>query len=431
VSIEVAVLERRGPLRGTLRMPGDKSVSHRALILAALADGTSLVEGLSDGSDVARTLAIVEALGALVERPTAGAGPLSVTGGALHEPERVLDVGNSGTGIRLLAGLCAGLPFLSVLQGDESVHARPMERVVAPLRLMGAQVDGRADGRYAPLVVRGGSLRGIDFTPPVASAQVKSAVLLAGLHADGPTVVRERIPTRRHTEEMLRERGVSVRTSTSPDGGEVLTLQPGPLRPGTIRVPGDPSQGAFWICAAAAIADSDLTVEGLYLGPERTGFLPVLERMGADLTVDRDAGRVRVRGGRLHGAVITGAELPDLIDEVPALAVAAALAGEGSLQVLGAGELRTKESDRIDTVAAALTALGASVETTTDTLVVHSGAKLRPAEVHSHGDHRIAMAAAVASLAVPAAAPVTVRGWGAVATSYPGFLADLAAVTPA
>jgi 3-phosphoshikimate 1-carboxyvinyltransferase len=294
-------VSRRGPLRGTIRVPGDKSVSHRALMLAAIADGTSTIEGLSAGGDVARTRAIVEALGARVTEAAAepyAVGTITVDGGDLHEAAGVLDVGNSGTGIRLLAGLLAGLPFRSVLAGDDSIALRPMDRVVDPLRMMGARIAGRDGGRFAPLEIDGGGLRGIDYTPPVASAQVKSAVLLAGLHAQGPTVVREAVPTRRHTEEMLRERGVSVVTAPAGDGsrGEVVTLTPGPVRPGRIVVPGDPSQSAFWVCAAAAVPGSELTVEGLYLAPERTGYLPVLERMGADLAVDRAAGVIRVRG---------------------------------------------------------------------------------------------------------------------------------------
>jgi 3-phosphoshikimate 1-carboxyvinyltransferase len=424
VAAAETVLERRGPIRGTLRMPGDKSVSHRALISAALAPGPSRVTGLSAGQDVAHTRAVVEALGAVTRDTDAG---LEVDGGELHEAAYVLDVGNSGTGIRLLAGLCAGLPFLSVLQGDSSIATRPMDRVTEPLRTMGARIDGRAHGRLAPLAIRGGGLHGIDYTPPVASAQVKSAVLLAGLQADGETVVREPVPTRRHTEEMLRDRGVDVVSELLPDGSELVRLRPGRPAAGDIAVPGDPSQAAFWICAAAALPGSDLVVEGLYLGHERTGFLPVLQRMSADLDVDEAGGRVRVRGGELHGTVVTGAELPDLIDEVPALAVAAALAVDGELEVQGAAELRAKESDRIETVAAMLTALGGAVETGPDRLVVRSGARLHPGTVASHGDHRIAMAAAVASLAVTG--PVRIDDFGCVATSYPGFLADLTAVT--
>ncbi len=421
-SIHGGTIQVAGPrsMRGVLRVPGDKSISHRALILAALADGSSTIEGLSKGLDVWHTRRIVEALGAVVTELEDGR--LGVAGGDLHEAAGVLDVGNSGTGMRLLAGLCASLPFLSVLVGDSSIAARPMGRVVEPLRSMGARVDGRGDGRFAPLVVRGGGLRGIDFTPPVASAQVKSAVLLAGLAASGPTTVREAVPTRRHTEEMLQARGADLVV----DGGTVV-LKPGPLAAGEIVVPGDPSQSAFWICGAAALPGSDLTVEGLYLGVERSGFLDVLVRMGADLEIDREAGSVRVRGAELHGTTVTAGELPGLIDEVPVLAVAAALAVEGRLDVQGAAELRTKESDRIETVAAMLRALGAEVETEPERLVVHGGATLRPGTVDSVGDHRIAMAAAIAALAVDG--EVEIEGWGAVATSYPGFLDDLSTIT--
>ena len=420
--IRLGTVQVSGPgvLRGTLRVPGDKSISHRALILAALARGSSTVTGLSRGLDVRHTRLIVQALGAVVtEQPD---GSLTVVGGELHEAVAVLDVGNSGTGIRLLAGMCAGLPWLSILTGDSSIASRPMARVVEPLRSMGARVDGRSGGRFAPLAVRGGDLHGIDFTPQVASAQVKSAVLLAGLGAQGTTTVREAVPTRRHTEEMLLARGADLEV----DGGTVR-LRPGPLAPGDIVVPGDPSQGAFWICGAAAIPGSDLTVEGLYLGPERSAFLDVLTRMGADLDVDREAGTVRVRGAELHGTVVPADELPGLIDEVPVLAVAAALAVDGELDVQGAGELRTKESDRIETVASMLRALGADVRTEAERLVVPGGGRLRPGTVQSHGDHRIAMAAAIAALAVDGA--VEVEGWGAVATSYPGFLDDLGAVS--
>lgn len=419
------LLERRGPLRGTLRVPGDKSVSHRALILAALAPGASRITGLSAGDDVAHTRAIVQALGAAVRDED---DAVLVDGGTWHEADTVLDVGNSGTGIRLLAGLCAGLPFRSVLQGDSSIATRPMARVVEPLRAMGADIDGRDGGRYPPLVIRGGALKGIDYTPPVASAQVKSAILLAGLSADGLTRVREPIVTRRHTEEMLAAHGVDITTEQTAEGS-VVTLVPGPVSPGDFAVPGDPSQAAFWIAAAAAIPGSEVVVEGLYLGAERTGFLPVLARMGADLDVDVAAGRVRVRGGELRGTVVTGAELPDLIDEVPALAVAAALAVEGELDVQGAAELRAKESDRIETTAAMLRALGAWVDTAADRLVVHGGQRLRPGTIRSHGDHRIAMAGAVAALALADLAPVRIEGWSCVNTSYPGFLTDLDRVT--
>ncbi|MFN0090147.1 MAG: 3-phosphoshikimate 1-carboxyvinyltransferase [Acidimicrobiales bacterium] len=409
------------PLVGVLRMPGDKSVSHRALLLAALAEGVSTIRGLSDGDDVARTRRAVEALGAEVDE--LGGGAVRVSGGLLHEPDDVLDLGNSGTGIRLLAGLCAGQPFLSVLRGDASVHRRPMERITGPLRLMGARLDGRDGGRLAPLVIRGGSLHGIDYELPVASAQVKSAVLLAGLSADGETIVREPAPSRAHTEEMLVEFGADLETDR--DAGWVR-LRPSALTPHDLDVPGDPSQAAFWLCAAAAIPGSDLSIEGLYLGPARAGFLDVLERMGAELHVDREAGSVRVVGGRLRGVDVAAEEAPGLVDEVPALAVAAALA-EGPTRFAGVGELRVKESDRVATVMAELGRLGARVSVQGDTLTVAGGAGLRGAACTSHGDHRIAMAAAVAGLG--AVGETTVDDAGCVGTSYPGFARDLETVT--
>jgi 3-phosphoshikimate 1-carboxyvinyltransferase len=261
---------------------------------------------------------------------------------------------------------------------------------------------------------------------------VKSAILLAGLFAEGTTTVREPVPTRRHTEELLSEHGVVVTADSDGHGGSIVTLQPGKVESGSFDVPGDPSQAAFWICAAAAVAGSDVTVENLYLASERSGFLDVLLDMGADLDVDRAGGRVRVRGAELNGAVVSGQQLPDLIDEVPALALAGALATSGALRFEDAAELRAKESDRIDTVAAMLTELGASVETGADWLSIESGGarSLRTATVDSHHDHRIAMAAAVATVGLVGQGEVTVDGWDAVATSYPGFLDDLAALTP-
>lgn len=423
----------RGPLRGSLRVPGDKSVSHRALILAGLAKGPSTISGLSAGLDVHHTRQIMQALGVgITEADDAESshrvGTLTVSGGSLSEPLHVLDVGNSGTGARLLAGVCAGQPFRSVITGDQSIATRPMDRVVEPLRAMGARIDGRDGGRFTPLTIDGGDLHGIDYTPPVASAQVKSAILLAGLFAEGATVVRERVVTRRHTEEMLVEHGVEVVTEPDVRGGAVVTLTPGPVQPGRFSVPGDPSQAAFWICAAAAIPGSDVTVENLYLSPERSGFLDVLLAMGADLDVDRVGGVVRVRGGELIGTVVSSDQLPDLIDEVPALAVAGTLAVSGPLVFEGAAELRAKESDRIETVAAMLTALGGEPETGPDSLTVHPHA-LSAGTVASHHDHRIAMAAAVAACGIASGGDVVVSGWDAVATSYPGFLDDLAHLT--
>lgn len=411
------------PVRGRLRMPGDKSVSHRALILSALADGTSVVRGLSDGVDVRCTQAAVESLGAVVEYLDDGALLIGGRAGHLAEPAEVIDVGNSGTAIRLLAGVAASQAFLTMLAGDASIHRRPMDRVTVPLRLMGAQIDGRDGGRLAPLVIRGGSLRGIDYELPVASAQVKSAVLLAGLTADGETVVREPARSRAHTEEMLEQAGADVEVDADLC---VVRLRPSVLQPNEWVVPGDPSQAAFFVAAAAAIPGSELLVEGLYLGPSRAGFLDVLLRMGADLDIDREAGDVTVRGGALRGTDVSADEIPGLVDEVPALAVAAALA-DGPTRFQGVGELRVKESDRLATVSSELGRLGGRVEVGADELVVLGGGELYGGATTSHGDHRIAMAMAVAGLA--AEGETTVDGMDAVPTSYPGFVADLASVT--
>jgi 3-phosphoshikimate 1-carboxyvinyltransferase len=403
-----------GPLRGRLRVPGDKSISHRLLLLAALAEGRSSIGGLSDGADVAGTRRAIGALGAKVADD---GDRVVVEGGTLAEPDGVLDVGNSGTTIRLLAGLCAAQPFHTVLAGDESIARRPMDRVAAPLRLMGAIVEGREGGRLPPLSIRGGGLHGICYRPPVASAQVKGAVLLAGLGADGDTVVEEPVATRAHTEELLAVVGADVEVGE----GWVRVRRSRP-EPFDHDVPGDPSQAAFWVVAATLVPGSDLVLEDLYLGPARTGFLDVLSRMGADLEVDHGARSVRVRSAPLVATTVAATEIIGL-DEVPALAVAAA-AAEGTTRFVDVGELRVKESDRLATVTGTLQAVGATAGADGDTLVVEGG-RLRGGVVDAHGDHRIAMAAAVAGLA-SAGDPVSIDGWESVATSYPGFEQDLA-----
>jgi 3-phosphoshikimate 1-carboxyvinyltransferase len=414
-------------LKGRLRAPGDKSISHRALLIAARAEGRSVVKGLSNGQDVRHTLEAVRALGARVER--AGA-ELYVDGGAdrLSEPEHLIDVGNSGTGIRLLTGFVSAIDGLTVLEGDSSIAKRPMDRVAVPLRLMGARVDGRQGGRFPPLAVRGGRLQGIEYTLPVASAQVKSAVLFAGLGAEGTTVVHEPVATRAHTEEMLAAAGANIDVAADKRGATV-TLRPGPLRATTTDVPADPSQAAFWAVAACITPGSDLVLENVYVGRGRAGFIDVLRRMGARLElVDEDPVRhtadIHVQGGPLVATDVGGPQVASLIDEVPVLAVAAAFA-EGTTRFSDAAELRVKETDRVATTVELLTALGARAEPAPDGLVVigNAGAPLRAGTVDSHGDHRIAMAGAVAALGATGA--VRVRGWDATATSYPSFEEDM------
>jgi 3-phosphoshikimate 1-carboxyvinyltransferase len=419
------VVEGGGPLVGRLRVPGDKSVSHRALIMGAMAEGTSRLRGLSDGDDVARTAAIMRALGAGVADGTVRGGTRS-----WHAPAGDLDAGNSGTTIRLMAGVLAGRPWTSVLVGDASLSTRPMDRVARPLRTMGAEVVGSGARDTPPLTVRGGALHGIDFTLDVPSAQVKSCVLLAALGADGDTVVHEAVPTRRHTEELLARCGVAVEEDDS-DAGHVVRLRPGPLEPFDLVVPGDPSQAAFWLVAGCIVPGSALTVEGVYVGRGRRGFLDVLARMGAAVeeevvTTADDLGPtadVTARYGPLAGTEVDGAEITGL-DEVPVLAVAAACAA-GDTVFRGVGELRVKESDRLAGVAALVRAFGATAEVDGDDLVVHGAGHLTAAAVDARSDHRMAMAAAVAGLAAGEGTTI-VRGWESVATSYPGFARDLA-----
>jgi 3-phosphoshikimate 1-carboxyvinyltransferase len=428
------------PLAGRAPVPGDKSISHRALIFAALAEGRSVLRGLSTGHDVAATAAALRSLGA--EQAGDVRGELAVAGGRsrLSEADAPLDLGNSGTGMRLLTGVAASLPFLTVLVGDESLRRRPMERIVTPLREMGARVDGREGGRLAPLVVRGGGLAGVDYRPPVSSAQVKGAVLLAGIAADGETVVRETIATRRHTEELLELAGAPADVEETA-GGYAVRVRRSSLAPFTLDVPGDPSQAAFAIVAGCVVPGSDVVVENVYLGPGRAGFLAVLERMGADVEVtwrSPTTGDVRARHGKLAATRVEGREVPDLIDEIPVLAVAAAFA-EGTTVFADAAELRAKESDRIATMANELSRLGAEVEERPDGLVVHgggpdglgrppAGAGAAVTAVASHGDHRVAMALAVAGLA-SGGGVVEVAGFDAVATSWPGFAATIDELT--
>lgn len=417
-------------LRGRIRVPGDKSVSHRALLLGALAVGRSRLGGLSDGEDVARTARAVAALGAAVRAGDRGWVEVEGTG-ALQQPAERLDCGNSGTTMRLVAGAVAPHPIVVELTGDASLSARPMDRVAIPLEAMGAGVAGRGARFLPPLTVRGGRLHGIDYTPPMASAQVKSCVLLAGLGADGATVVREPVPTRRHTEELLARCGARL-TEAEEEGVHVVRLEPGPLAPLDLEIPGDPSQAAFWAVAAAVVPGSDVVVEGIYAGPGRRGFIDVLRRMGAQLVETPVAAAalphvvdLHARSSTLRATDIAASEVTGL-DEVPALAVAAALAA-GTTVFRGVGELRVKESNRFDGVLALVRAFGGRADDDGDDLFVTGVPALCPARFDSAGDHRMAMAAAVAGLAAGPGV-TSVEGWAAVATSYPAFGAHLQAL---
>ena len=418
---------RASRLRGTIAIPGDKSITHRALLCNALADGDAAVDGFLDAADTRSTLEAVRALGVAVEER--GGGRLLVRGrgrAGLREPEDMLDCGNSGTTMRLLGGLLAGFPFFSVLGGDASLRRRPMGRIAGPLRRLGARVAGRGGGALPPLAIEGGALSGGRVESPVASAQVKSALLLAGLAADGPLTVVQPARSRDHTERLLGAMGADV----AADGAAVtLTPPAGDLAPADVRVPGDASTAAAWIVAATLHPDADLLLTGVGLNPTRAGAIEVLRTMGADIEeIDpRDAGGepvadLRVRSAALRGARVGGGVVPRAIDELPLLALAGA-AAEGETVIADASELRVKESDRVATTAAALRALGAEVEEREDGLAVGGGARLRGAPVDAAGDHRLAMLGAVAGLV--AEGETTVAGAGAVAISYPDFWADL------
>jgi 3-phosphoshikimate 1-carboxyvinyltransferase len=413
-------------LHGSFRVPGDKSISHRALLLASIADGASELLNVGPGADVAATAGCLRHLGVSIEHHDT---TYAVSGRGLRgwrPPGQPLDCENSGTAMRLLAGLLAGQGLTALLTGDPSLSLRPMRRIVEPLRAMGAQITAREREleAFPPLETRGGRLHGIDYLVSPPSAQVKSCLLLAGLYAAAPTVVREARPTRDHTERMLLRMGASLECAP----GSVKVEPAEGLRPlGQFRCPGDPSSAAFLIGAAAAREGSEVQVEDVSLNPTRLGFLRALERMGASLKVvarggaagaDEPSGTVSVRGGPLRALEVLPEEIPDLIDELPMLAVLATRA-TGRTQIAGARELRVKESDRIRAMARGLNALGARVTELPDGWIIEGGAELRGAPVDAAGDHRVAMALAVAAGLAQGITDLKGAEW--VDVSFPGF----------
>ncbi len=416
-----------GALHGRVRAPGDKSISHRALILGALAQGRTQVEGLLEGDDVRAGAAAMAAFGAQVDRT--GEGAWSVVGaGGFREPSEVIDCGNAGTAVRLIMGAASGFAIAPVFTGDASLQRRPMKRVWAPLAQMGAKVTARA-GDYLPARVAGGNLHAIDYLLPVASAQVKSAVLLAGLNAEGVTRVIEPEPTRDHTERMLRGFGAQVGVEETAQGRRVSLAGGQGLSGALVSVPGDPSSAGFPVVAGLIVPGSAVTVEGVLLNPLRAGLYQTLIEMGADLTIEnrRDArgepvGDLVAKASGLKGVVVPPERAPSMIDEYPILAVAAALA-EGPTVMRGIGEMRVKESDRIALMVAGLRACGVEVEEEAEGMIVHgSGGRPPPggALVETRGDHRIAMSCLVLGLA--AAREIAVDEPGMIATSFPGFV---------
>ena len=417
-------------LRGRLHIPGDKSISHRSVMLAALGETPVEVTNFLPGADCLSTARIMRAMGAKIERT--GETSLSVTGCGLHglkEPSEVLDAGNSGTTLRLLLGLLAPQPFFAVFTGDSSLCQRPMGRVTRPLAQMGAKIYGRAGNQNLPLTVLApeGRLHGIRYESPVASAQVKSAILLAGLYADGETTVVEPYPSRDHTENMLRAFGVPVETV-----GTAVTVRPVErfVAPAAIEVPGDISSAAYWLVLASLLQGSELVLENVGVNPTRTGILDVLVQMGAKISRENvrtsggeQAADLVITGTKLHGTTFGAEYMPRLIDEIPAIAVAALFA-EGDTVITGAGELRVKETDRLAAITDEWNRVApGSVEAGEDSLVIHGGTPVRRATVRSYADHRMAMSLAILGAAGQG---LTIENPACVDISYPTFYATLA-----
>jgi len=416
-------------LRGTIDVPGDKSISHRAVMFNAIAEGTAHITHFLPGADCLSTIACFRAMGVQIDHHGDTVTVHGVGLRGLREPSDVLDCGNSGTTLRLLTGLLAGQAGkYAVLTGDASLRSRPQRRIIDPLRALGAQLDGRNNGALAPLSVRGATIHGGAYELPIASAQVKSALLLAALSGDDVLTLTGRTDGRDHTELMLAGMGIDIRTN-----GSTVTLSP-PAHPVfpyalSLRVPGDPSSAAFWWVAAAIHPNAEITTTGVGMNPTRIGALEVLKAMGAQITISnaRTEGSepvadVTVRSSSLQATTIRGAIIPHLIDEIPVLAVAAAMAN-GQTVIADAQELKAKETDRIATVVSAVQAMGVTAEATDDGMLITGRGALTGATLASHGDHRLAMAWAVASLV--ATGSTTIQGTDAVDVSYPGFWRDL------
>jgi 3-phosphoshikimate 1-carboxyvinyltransferase len=419
----------RDPLLGTIAVPGDKSISHRALIFGAMSVGETTIANLLEGDDVLRTAAALRALGAMVDRRSDGTWSVYGCGvGGLHEPAEVLDLGNSGTGVRLLMGVAATLPFTTFFAGDSSLSRRPMGRVMTPLEKFGTSFISREG--LLPCAVRGAKdPLPIEHQMTVASAQVKSAILLAGLNAPGETTVVETMPTRDHTERMLRAFGADIRTEETGAARRITVVGQPELTGRAVHVPVDPSSAAFFVVAATLIEESDVTIERVSMNPLRAGLFEVLQEMGADITLTKTSdlngepvADLRVRAAPLHGIDVPPTRAPSMIDEYPVLAIAAAHA-KGDTVMRGLEELRVKESNRLSAIAEGLVACGVSVEATDDSLVVHGCGGDIPGggQVATYHDHRIAMAFAVLGFA--ALQPVTIDDDQMIGTSFPTFTA--------
>lgn len=419
---ETRVVTPSAPLRGEITVPGDKSISHRSIMIGSLAEGTTIVRGFLHGEDNHSTLRAFRAMGIEINEEENGVLRIAGKGlGGLQEPTDVLDCGNSGTTIRLMSGLLAGQKFFSVVTGDRYLRKRPMKRVVAPLTLMGARIWGRGGGDLAPLAFQGGELKPIDYTSPISSAQVKSSILLAGLSCDGVTTVREPHLSRDHSERMLSYFGAELHPF---EGGVSVVGRPR-LEGREVIVPGDISSAAFYIVAALIVPGSELLIRNVGVNPTRSGILDILRAMGGDIELlderiisGEAVADLLVRASSLHGIEIGGAVVPRAIDEFPVISVAAACA-DGTTIIRDAQELRVKETDRIAAMVAELSKLGAILEATPDGMVITGGAQFHGGVVDSCGDHRIAMSCAIAAL--QAGSSVTIHDTGCTATSFPDF----------
>ena len=428
--MKVVISCKANALSGNITVPGDKSVSHRALILGSIAVGETHVEGLLEGEDVLAAAAAMRALGAQISRDDAGLWTVIGCGvGGLHEPNQILDMGNSGTAVRLLMGLVGTQTFTSTFTGDESLNSRPMERVMGPLRQMGAQFTSRSGGRL-PITVSGSDLiKPIEYELPVASAQVKSAILLAGLNAPGKTTVIEPQPTRDHSERMLRHFGAEVITENLDGGGVKITLTGQPELEGRdITVPADISSAAFPIAAALIVPGSNLLIRNVGVNPLRAGLIKTLQEMGGKITIENSRGEdgepladLRVEASQLHGITVPASRAPSMIDEYPVLSVVATCA-TGTTHMEGLAELRVKESDRLAAMATGLAACGVHIEETEDSLTVHGSDQPIDggALIAANLDHRIAMAFSV--LGMVSLNPVTIDDGSPIATSFPGYI---------
>ena len=423
------IINKSKGLRGELTIPGDKSISHRAIMFGALANGTTRITNFLQGADCLSTISCFQAMGIDIEN---NISDVMIHGKGLHglqEADHILDVGNSGTTTRLISGILAGQNFSTTLNGDASIQKRPMKRIMEPLSLMGANIKSMKDNGCAPLEIHPSTLHGIHYNSPVASAQVKSCVLLAGLYADAPTSVTEPVLSRNHTELMLNGFGANV-TSV----GTTATIQPNPTLIGQdIAVPGDISSAAYWIVAGLAVPNSELVLKNVGINPTRDGILRVVEAMGADIkreNVHTVSGELVcdliIKSSSLHGTTVGGELIPTLIDEIPAIAVLACFA-EGETIIKDAQELKVKESNRIDTVVEGLRAMGADATATDDGMIIHGGRQLHGAVIDSHLDHRIAMSFAIAGLLCDE--PTTILSADSVAISYPDFYESITKIS--